>query len=408
MNSGTSLLTNTPNFLGMLFNSNINKTQFLTLIGGTDGSNALITTNPEFPISVEYAQADGTQPAISENDSMGNANPTYFGLSQKKNVIQIFQEDVAISRLRERANGRLSGINTAGERPDQDDEEALQILLHLEKMKRDMNYTAINGVYADTGLTNSGSALKTRGIIEAITTNKAEVSGDYTAKDINDMIRNVYDNGAFTQPTLFVNSLNKQKLSRLFKSERLTEVDRNRFVAGISVDVIVTDFGVNVYVVVDNDVPNDTIILVDLPYVKPVFTRDKATGEIITIVEHDQRGGKSKELYAEFGLDHGPEFYHGKLTAKLGNLSVTSVAGTGTGTTKLTVSGVKAGEKLYFNAGSTQIAAPELYSSVDLSKYTEFTNESDVTAANGNKLRVIATNADGEVVATGTATATSK
>lgn len=314
MNNGVALLTNTPNFLGMLFNSNINKTQFLTLIGGTDGANAMITTNPEFPISVEYAQANGSQPAISENASMGNANPTYFGLAQTKNVVQIFQEDVSISRLRERASGRLSGINTAGETPDHYDEEALQILLHLEKMKRDMNYTAINGVYADGGLANSDSALKTRGIIAAITTNVVRTaSTNVTAAEVNELIRKVYDKGAFTQPTLFVNSRNKQKLSALFKSEKLTEVDRNRFVAGVSVDMIVTDFGVNVYVVVDNDVPNDTMVLVDLPYVKPVFTRDKETGEIITIKEHDQRGGKSKEIYAEFGLDHGVEFYHGKL-----------------------------------------------------------------------------------------------
>lgn len=315
MNNGAALLTNTPNFLGMLFNSNINKTQFLTLIGGTDGANAMITTNPEFPISVEYAQANGSQPAISENASMGNANPTYFGLSQTKNVIQIFQEDVAISRLRERASGRLSGINTAGETPDHYDEEALQILLHLEKMKRDMNYTAINGVYADGGLADSTAALKTRGIIAAITTNvvNTATAGKFTAAEVNELIKKVYDKGAFTQPTLFVNSTNKQKLSALFKSEKLTEVDRNRFVAGVSVDMIVTDFGVNVYVVVDNDVPNNTLVLVDLPYVKPVFTRDKETGEIITIKEHDQRGGKSKEIYAEFGLDHGVEFYHGKL-----------------------------------------------------------------------------------------------
>ena len=66
MNNGSALLTNTPNFLGMLFNSNINKTQFLTLIGGTDGANAKITTNPEFPITVTYAIGDGSQPAITE------------------------------------------------------------------------------------------------------------------------------------------------------------------------------------------------------------------------------------------------------------------------------------------------------------------------------------------------------
>ena len=312
--TGNAYLSNTPNFLGMLFNSNINKTQFLTLIGGVDGTNAEITTNPEFPISVKYAMSDGKQPAITEEAAVGAGNPTYFGLSQDVNVIQIFQEDVTVSRLRERANGRLSGVNTAGEMPEETSEEALQILLHLEKMKRDMNYTALNGVYSNAGLTSSSAALKTRGIISAITTNVVNsAAAEFTADELNEMIRKVYDNGAFEQPTIFVNSKNKQAISKLFKSEKLTEVDRNRFVGGIAVDLIVTDFGVNVYVVVDNDVPNNVILLADIKFVKPVFTRDKETGEIITIKDLSQRGGSSKEIYAEFGLDHGPEFYHGKL-----------------------------------------------------------------------------------------------
>ena len=182
-------------------------------------------------------------------------------------------------------------------------------------MKRDMNYTALNGVYNDAGLTNSAQPLKTRGIIAAITTNvvTSATAGEFTVDEVNEMIRKVYDNGAFEQPTIFVNSGNKQKLSKLFASQKLTEVDRNRFVAGVSVDMIVTDFGVNVYVVVDNDVPNNVILLADIPFVRPVFTTDKETGEIITIKDHDQRGGQLKELYAEFGLDHGVEFYHGKL-----------------------------------------------------------------------------------------------
>ena len=83
MNNGNAYLTNTPNFLGMLFNSNINKTQFLTLIGGVDGTNAMITSNPEFPISVRYAMSNGSQPAITEAQSVGAAKPTYFGLSQE-------------------------------------------------------------------------------------------------------------------------------------------------------------------------------------------------------------------------------------------------------------------------------------------------------------------------------------
>lgn len=309
--SGIAMLPNTPNFLGMLFNANINKTQFLTLIGGTEGANALITRNPEFPVSVRYASATPSQPAISETAAVGAAAPTYFGLSQDVNVIQIFQEDVTVSRLRERAAGRLSGINTAGETPERESEEAMQIMLHLEKMKRDMNYTFINGSFDDTGLTDSTQALQTRGMLEAITTNVK--TGPLTAENINEVIRLMYDNGAFETPVMFVNSLNKQLLSALFKTEGLTEVDRDRFTAGVAVQRIVTDFGPDVYVVVDNDMPAEAIMIVDINFVKPVFTLDKETGQVITVKPLNQRGGYSYELYAEAGLDHGAEFYHAKL-----------------------------------------------------------------------------------------------
>ena len=318
MNNGNALLTNTPNFLGMLFNSNVKKTQFLTAIGGTDGANALITTNPEFPLSVNYSLSDPSQPEITENASVGAINPTYIGLSQGKNVIQIFTEDVVVSNLRERATGRLSGINTAGQMPEETSELALQVALHLEKMKRDMNYTALNGVYADGGLTNSAQPLKTRGIIAGITTNvvaNADVSTSEKFKDaVLELIKKVYDKGMFGTPTLVVNSTDKVKLSKAFVQTNLTEVDRDRFVAGVGVNEIVTDFGKSVYVIVDNDVPNGTILLADLDYVKPVFTRDIETGEVISVKAAPQRNGNAVNIYAEFGLDYGAEFNHGKLT----------------------------------------------------------------------------------------------
>lgn len=318
MNSGNALLTNTPNFLGMLFNSNVRKTQFLTAIGGTDGANALITSNPEFPLSVDYAIANPSQPNISENDSVGAINPTYFGLTQGTNVIQIFTEDVVVSNLRERARGRLSGINTAGEMPEETSELALQVKLHLEKMKRDMNFTALNGVKDDTGLTNSATALKTGGIIAGITTNvvaNADVSTSEKFKDaVMELIKKVYDKGMFELPTLVVNSTDKVKLSKAFTETNLTEVDRNRFVAGVGVNEIITDFGKSVYVIVDNDVPTGTILLADLAYIKPVFTRDVETGEIISVKPLPQRNGNAVSIYAEFGLDYGAEFNHGKLT----------------------------------------------------------------------------------------------
>lgn len=317
MPNGNSLLSNTPNFLGMLFNSNINKTQFLTAIGGTDGLNAEITNNPEFPLSVEYAMANPAVPAITENASVAAAQPTYYGLSQKTNVIQIFAEDVVVSNLRERASGRLSGVSTVGLEPEETSELALQVKLHLEKMKRDMNYTALNGTLNKQGLTDSTKVLATQGLIGAITTNALTkvIKTDVEYRDaILYLIKKVFDKGAYETPTLVVNSTDKQKLSKAFVATQLTAVDRDRFVAGVNVTEIVTDFGKSVFVLVDNDVPVNTVLLADLKFIKPVFTVDNETNDIIAVKPLPQRNGQAVSLYSEFGLDYGVEYYHGKLT----------------------------------------------------------------------------------------------
>lgn len=314
--SGVAMLPNTPNFLGALFNTNVRKTQFLSIIGGTDGANALITTNPEFPISVDYAIDDPSQPTITETQAVGAATPTYFTLAQSKNVIQIFQEDVTVSNFRQRASGRLQGINTAGQQPEENSEIALQLALHLEKMKRDMNWTAINGTYADGGLTSTTTAMGTRGILEAIVTNSftPTITTDEEFTDaIDEMIKAVYDKGMFNTPTLFVNSTDKVKISKAYHKEGLTEVDRSRFVAGVAVERIVTNFGLEVFIVVDADIPANTILLADVAYIRPVFTTDNQTGEIISIKPLSQRGGETYTMYAEFGLEHGQELNHAKM-----------------------------------------------------------------------------------------------
>ena len=122
----------------------------------------------------------------------------------------------------------------------------------------------------------------------------------------------------FDTPTLVVNSTDKVYLSKAFVQTNLTQVDADRFTAGVGVNEIVTDFGKSVYVIVDNDVPDKTILLADLAYVKPVFTRDVETGEIISVKPAPQRNGNAVNIYAEFGLDYGAEFNHGKLTYTAG------------------------------------------------------------------------------------------
>lgn len=305
-----ALTNNTPNFLGALFQTDQAKTQFLTLIGGTDGMNSEVASAIEFPISVNFELGEAAQPAISEQASMGAANPEIVTKTQNTNVIQIFQKDISISKMRQRAQGLLSGLAVAGGTPDISDEEAFQLMTGLAKVKRDMNWTAINGVFNKGGLTDPAVALGTRGILEAIETNV--VNGELNAENIGELARLVYDNGAFDNPVLFASSVNRQKISQAYKVESLTEVERDRLSGGVAVGKIITEFG-DIFIATDNYFGNDAVALVDIPHVRPVFTRDKETGEVIAVTPRDQRGGYLYEIYAEFGLNHGDEKLHAKL-----------------------------------------------------------------------------------------------
>ena len=313
-----AMIPTTPNFLGMLFRENVKKTQFLSAIGGIDGTNALFAPNIEFPLSVNYKMNNGSAPNISEDASMKIGTINTYVKAQTMNITQIFQYFVSVSRYRENAYGRLSGLNTAGQYPEIESEIGFQLDANLEQMKIDMNYTALNGVYSNAGNTSSANANKTGGLISGITTNVIDGEGKQTDEQITEtidtLIKTVYDVAPFDTPTLIVNSTNKMVISKAYKSVGYVEVDRNRFVAGVDIQQLVTNFGKSVYIMIDNDVPNDVVLLADLRYIRPVFNVDRETGNIIVVKPLSQAGGATYELYSAFGLDYGCELCHGKIT----------------------------------------------------------------------------------------------
>lgn len=314
---------NDPNFLGMLYESNIRKTQFLSAIAGQNGERTMITKNPKFSTSVQYSLDLPHQPAISENESMGEPNPSFFPLSQRYNVTQIFQLDTGISRMRERSDG-LSSISSLSKTDDNVSEIARQIEFQIRNMSRQINYTAINGVYNESGITSADMPLQTRGILEAIETNIIDGINLATPEKIKEIVdylfKKVYDTGMFSKPMLVVNSTNKIKITNAYNEANVVQVPGNRFVAGINVSSIITNFSnEGVYVIIDNDMPDDVVLLCDIDYVRPVFSKEK-NGELILVHPLSKRGGNLYEIYAEFGLDHGPEAYHGKII----NFGVTS------------------------------------------------------------------------------------
>jgi hypothetical protein len=98
------------------------------------------------------------------------------------------------------------------------------------------------------------------------------------------------------------------------------------------------------------------------------------------------------------------QFYEGDMV--IGVLTVTSVAGTTTGTTKLTVSPTLTAGNSYMYKTASTITAPALGD--DCSTYVTWDGTSDITATSGDKICIVEVDSNKLALKTGTATVTVK
>ena len=157
---------NLPNYVGELFNVSPTDTPLLSAIGGMTGGKSV--TSKQFTWQTTDL-AGATQTAAVEG-----ADPTMKGRTRSEviNVTQIMQYGVEVSYTKQAAVGNLSGQSIIGNQPVQD-ELAFQLDMAMKTAARDIEHSFIQGTYvADTNIT---TARKTRGMLEAVTTN--EVAG---------------------------------------------------------------------------------------------------------------------------------------------------------------------------------------------------------------------------------------
>lgn len=101
-----------------------------------------------------------------------------------------------------------------------------------------------------------------------------------------------------------------------------------------------------------------------------------------------------------------PMVFYSTSGATLGTLTVTSVAGSSSGKTKITVSGhtLGTGEGYVYKVAST---AQEIAYGDDLTSWTDWNGSADITATNGQKITVAVVDSNDKAVAVGSATVVS-
>ena len=298
------------NYSGMLFNKGNTKTPLSTLIGGR----AKITNHVEFVTGQEYTGGgNGSQPEISESDSLTAPEATATTRAQKTNVTQIFQESVGISYGKQSNMGTLSGINIANQKANPINELDFQVAVKLQKVARDIEYTFINGVYNKAN--SDATVNQTRGLVTAITTNTKAMSNKALGLwDIADMMKKIYGVNAPTQGlVLWCDATTMFQINADAVNNGLTVIPASREINGISLSSVVTPLGV-VYLYLGECLPAGTALLLNISAIAPVYQPVPGKGNFFLEPLSKVGAGEKYQLFGQIGLDHGAEWYHGKFT----------------------------------------------------------------------------------------------
>lgn len=297
------------NYSGMLFNKGNTRTPLSSIIGGR----AKTTNHVEFVTGQEFTSGGGAQPAISETASLTAPDATVVAREQKTNVTQIFQESVGISYAKQSNMGTLSGINIANQQANPMNELDFQVAAKMMKINADIEYTFINGVYNKA--TDDSKINKTRGLVPAITTNtKAMASKPLGLWDIADMVKKIYgQNAPTTGLCLWCDATTMFQINADAVQNGLSVVPASREINGIALSSVVTPIGV-VYLYLGEYLPGGTALLLNLDVLAPVFQPVPGKGNFFLEELAKTGAGQKYQLFGQIGLDHGPEWYHGKFT----------------------------------------------------------------------------------------------
>ena len=298
------------NYSGMLFNKGNTRTPLSAIIGGR----AKTTNHVEFVTGQEYtAGGDGSQPEISENASLTAPDASVVTREQKTNVTQIFQESVGISYAKQSNMGTLAGVNIANQQANPVNELDFQVAAKIQKINRDIEYTFINGVYNKA--TSDATVNKTRGLIPAITTNVTAMGNKPLGLwDIADMVKKIYGANAPTDGLcLWCDAITLFQINADAVQNGLTVIPAVREINGIALSSVVTPIGV-VYLYLGECLPAGTALLLNLDVIAPVYQPVPGKGNFFLEQLAKVGAGEKYQLFGQIGLDHGPEWYHGKFT----------------------------------------------------------------------------------------------
>ena len=307
--TGMGLTFSLPNFNGPLFGITPTDTPFSSAIGALSGGGEAVYAK-DFEWQT-YDLRAAAQPAHLEGQNAPTAQERVR--ASVDNVTQIFHSQVSLSYTKLAATAQRNGLNNV-QPTAQANEFDWQIEQELKSLKRDIEFTLVNGTYAKPA--DNTTARKTRGIIAATTTNViAAGSVALTETMVLNLMQTVWENGGIQEEetaTVMVNAAQKRALTKIFITDKNYR-EETRTVGGVHVQTIETDFG-RLNVMLNRHMPTTVLQVVSLEMCKPKFLLIPGKGFLF--LEELSRVGASiqAQIYGELGLEYGNERCHGNIT----------------------------------------------------------------------------------------------
>lgn len=317
--TGIATTYNCPNYIGELFAASPEDTPFLSAIGGLTGGESVGATTITWE-GYDLRDADDSRQRTEGADATALEARARFSAS---NVLEIHQEAVAVSYTKLGAT-RQVGSGTGATQVTADtmpaDELAWQVEQKLKEVARDIEKAFLTGIYSNP--TTNTTPRKTRGLINAITTNTATTThkaGELTEDEILDLMQKVWTAGGMRESetrTVIVNATLKRALSRIFlKDAGYRHSDRN--VGGVNLQTFETDFG-TCNIMLSGLMPVDKLVVASLEQIKPAFLEVPGKGHLFAEPLSKTGAAEKVQLYCETGLIYGNEKAHGILTVAKG------------------------------------------------------------------------------------------
>jgi hypothetical protein len=303
--TGTQGVFAPVNIAGVLFSKTDTTTPLFNMLGG------VAIGSREFLVGSEYEIGSASQPAITEDASLTAPTPSFDSPTQVKNVTQMFHRSVAASYRKLSNTDALTGLNLAGQSNNVPSPLAFSIQNRTAEVRNDMEYTIINGTY--NLATTSAQADKTRGLNATITTNIVAAGGEELSPDM--LIAVARALAPYGGLAGIVGVLNAEQIVQLNKIITNEGQRASMAEAGSNLLTYLTPFGRLQFLEGGHRYQaNGTAGFYRLPICRNVLQPVPGKGNFFYEALSKTGAGETGQIFGQWGLDHGHEFRHAKIT----------------------------------------------------------------------------------------------